>query len=281
MEKTLKKLAFIVLCMMLGLVWTACRRESSTSAAEKQVAPLEEQARGMAQAPEKPAEPSPAAVLNQEPKPAEVLNLDPNNVYAKRPHKEIPYPLNQGTALPWNSEHPEKEAPVVAYQYSDPSFLPQYQKELKDAGFKEVNHNLFIKRSTDNSIMVVWMEEGEGEAWVRMATTLDPEGQYKNIPHESIPYPLDNGGLAAEYIEYEAPNEASNETVYTYIHSSANFESDYEARLKEAGFHNIRLPESPLYVLKLQDNIELSVAIDNLEENVVRIRMMASVLDTP
>lgn len=201
---------------------------------------------------------------------------DPQNHYTQRPHLEIPFPhLNDVAVPPVRSESNDSKSRVM-YLYENDNFMKNYQQQLIEAGFEKKTEDVYLKM-LDSLPLIVKMTQGEGEYWIEMMTTRDPENRYQHIPDKNIPYPLENHIFAAEYADVQLPNEASNETVYIYYQRMPSFVTDYENLLKAAGFENVRVPESPFYTKQTDRNIEFSVAIEKMNDTGtdVRIKMMS------
>ncbi|MBO5752955.1 MAG: hypothetical protein J6S69_04575 [Proteobacteria bacterium] len=225
------------------------------------------------------AEKSKHAETAQPSKPiGEDRQADKQNHYVSRPSVVIPFPQLNGVSVPPLSVTENAQHTVTTYIYSHDGFMKTYQQTLKDDGFVEVTNDVYLK--SGEQPLIVKFSGGEGEYIIEMMTTLDPEDRYQGIPDKRIPYPLEDGALSAIFADVQMPNEASRETAYTYYNKSKSFISDYETRLKDLGFVNVRMPESPLYTKQPETNLELSVAIERLNEagTDVRIKMTANAL---
>ena len=229
------------------LTASACKHTKNEPEPQKQNAPLE-------QSDNNPTADTPKH--DSDPEKQEKLHADAGHA------TEFPLPILNNTPVPYvNSETNDSNTGVI-YTFVNVKFETQYKQQLKDAGFEEKTDTTFVKITPENKPLIVTWAQGEGEFVLEMLTSRDPRNRYQAIPHPEIPYPLDNDALAAEYAEYQPPNQNTDETVYIYYNKPKSFLDNYEKILREAGFKNVRTPESPLYIKGVENNRELTVMID-------------------
>ena len=200
-------------------------------------------------------------------------------MYPTLAHRDFVVPRYEGKIVPYSNASENTEKLGMIYTYGREDFVVDYKAQLALAGFEQrgSSNDCFVKEAGPDNVLIVDISGGEGEVVVGMYTGRDIVGRYTNIPDKRIPYPLDENCLAAEYAQYEAPNEASNETVYVYYNRTLSFVAEYEARLQAAGFEKSDEEGSPNYNKLTDDDMSLSVGIDIMADNggELRIRMMA------
>ena len=144
------------------------------------------------------------------------------------------------------------------------------EAQLIEAGFTKTSDGYIdnYEKVLGDQVVMIKIEEGEGDLMIGMFRTRDPQNRYSNADPR-IPYPLEHG-FAAEFADQSVDKST---VIYTYFNRDPEFLSNYEKHLLDAGFNKVRDDESPLYHKQSPDKTEFSVAVVKLNEKGSSLRI--------
>lgn len=232
----------------------------------------------------------------------------PFEFYANFPDKDFPISMHDGLPAPYYREDFDTCGVVYSYSCGEYDITLEYFKQLESAGFVAKSErqardarppytddfaadpetpederrvglttSVFMKERENQPPLVVVMDESAHNLYIQLCTMFDPRGLYSMLPDKHLLFPLDKDGLAAEYHDFYGPSEYSVEYAYIYKNKPHSFVSNYEERLRKAGFKNTRAPgETPQYEKTCEDNVHLSIAIEVIDEiRQIHVKMKA------
>lgn len=177
-----------------------------------------------------------------------------------------------------DSDSESKASTVLGYKKEgDIADIPLdkiYGEQLTKAEFKKVCDTAYEKVIEKKYFRVDIQNKPEQYVFALTIKRNMSEHKYRDLDErytdldERIPYPM-ACGKAVDYEEMSEPTDVAPERVFVYRNMPSDFVKNYEEQLKQNGFANVRIPESPLYTKSDDEGkTELSVAIDVLDDTI-------------
>ena len=183
----------------------------------------------------------------------------------------------------FDSDEKDENGNIILVKYltnsdKDSEIVQKLEAQILEAGFTPIpnSYHSNYEKVQGDQFVVINISEGEGEVWITMSRTRDPDMRYTKADPR-IPYPLDQG-FAAEYANQVKGD--NGELTYTFYNRTKEFINDYEKRLQDVGFkkENTDDDNKLLYIKQLDNKTKLKVNINMLNERKTDMDIIQSVI---